>query len=184
MPPKKKSDLKQNSEAAPAAGKIKPAESGFRGRTEPYVSRVNKIYGEGTRGFLLKAEYVPPDIEIAWANAPKEDGGVDLTRRMREGWDIVPADLVTDDMHEAISKGKICFPAETVSNIGSIAQTSGVGLAGYGLVLLARRKEIGENYRKAIAEKFLRKVRHVERGELVNEERRRISADDDATNFA
>lgn len=162
---------------------LKPKPSGFKSRNEPYISRIEKRFGEGTRGMLTKADYVPPDIEIAWARAPKEDDGEDLTRRMREGWDIVPADLVTDDLSEAISEGKIAFPRETISNLGSIAQTSGVGLAGQGLVLLARRKEVGENYRKALAERFKRKIRHAEHGEWVKEEQRRVSSSAEAEEF-
>ncbi len=163
--------------------KLEPKPSGFKARTEPLVSRVTSRFGEGTRGFLTKPMWVPPDIEIAWALAPKEDNGENLTRRMREGFDVVPEDLVTDDLNEAISGGKICFPPETISKLGTIAQTSGVGLAGVGLVLLARRKEVGDNYRKALAERYRSKLRRAEHGEFVSEEQKRVSSEDEASRF-
>ena len=144
----------------------RPAKSGFKSRYEEVAFRyITDRHGEGTRGFLTKPVYVPPDIEIAWALAPSIDDGEDVTRRIRDGFDFVPRDMVTEDVDEAIREGKIAFVGVTISNMTEIGDTGGVGLGSYGIVLMARSKEMGERIRQAYAERFKQKIASVS-GEL------------------
>lgn len=106
----------------------------------------------GTAGMLTKPLYVPPDIEIAWAESPKRDDGRDLHMRIMQGYDLARPEMVTDDLDKAIGEGLIAFSPAVFTALGEM--DGGIGLANQGLLLLFRDKEVGERMRKQTYEQF------------------------------
>jgi len=112
------------------------------------------------RSALTNPVWVPPNIEVGWAESPKRDDGNDLNRRFAQGWDLVHPDEVTDDLEEGIREGKIVFRGTAISHMGEAAGAGTVGLTNFGLVLLFRPKDVGEKYRNTIYARFRRKLEH------------------------
>jgi len=130
-----------------------PAKFGLQSKNLPYTLIEDRV-PFGTKGALTKPKYVPPDIEIAWAAAPRIDDGQDIAERQLEGFDFVPLDKVTDDIDEAISEGKICL--HTLSGFGEVDGLA--GLQNFGLVLMFRPKDFGERHKKVLLDTWNARV--------------------------
>lgn len=110
----------------------------------------------GTSAYPSKPTYVPPDLEVAWALHPDRDGGSDLNTKLAQFYEVVPFRAVTDDPDKAREEELIALPGPVYA---SGSNWSGGFVTKTGLVLLARRKEVGDAVRRRQRELFSRSYR-------------------------